>query len=193
MATKSGRYSGWSVSHCGQSIASQSLRHASSFEGARAAIESRLVALSRAHDVLTRENWEAAGIHDVVAQAVQPFRSHGENRITFLGPAARVAPRTALALAMALQELATNAVKYGALSNEAGEVGIRWTVDRSTDRATLHLTWEETGGPPVAAPARQGFGTRLIERSLAQDLNGEVRIAFAPGGVTCTIAAPLLG
>jgi PAS domain S-box-containing protein len=176
-----------------QSIASQSLRHASSFEGARAAIESRLVALSRAHDVLTRENWEAAGIHDVVAQAVQPFRSHGENRITFLGPAGRVAPRTALALAMALQELATNAVKYGALSNEAGEVGIRWTVDRSTARATLHLTWEETGGPPVAAPARQGFGTRLIERSLAQDLNGEVRIAFAPGGVTCTIAAPLLG
>jgi PAS domain S-box-containing protein len=176
-----------------QSIASQSLRHASSFEGARTAIESRLVALSRAHDVLTRENWEAAGIHDIVAQAVQPFRSHGENRITFLGPAARVAPRTALALAMALQELATNAVKYGALSNDAGEVGIRWRVDRSSARATLHLTWEETGGPPVAAPTRQGFGTRLIERSLAQDLNGEVRIAFAPGGVTCTIAAPLLG
>jgi two-component sensor histidine kinase len=92
---------------------------------------------------------------------------------------------------MALQELATNAVKYGALSNEVGEVRIRWTVDRTAVPACLHLRWEESGGPPVQVPKRRGFGTRLIERSLALDLDGDVRIGFAPGGVTCTVDAPL--
>jgi two-component sensor histidine kinase len=97
----------------------------------------------------------------------------------------------ALALAMALQELATNAVKYGALSNAAGEVRIRWTLDRTRIPPCLHLRWEESGGPPVQVPKRRDFGTRLIERSLALDLDGDVRIGFAPGGVTCTVDAPL--
>ncbi|MFD0464767.1 hypothetical protein ACFQY9_25960 [Microvirga aerilata] len=93
---------------------------------------------------------------------------------------------------MALQELATNAVKYGALSNESGEVGIQWTLDGTNVPPCLHLRWEESGGPPVQVPTRRGFGTRLIERSLALDLDGDVRIEFAPSGVTCTVDAPLL-
>jgi two-component sensor histidine kinase len=93
----------------------------------------------------------------------------------------------ALALAMALQELATNAVKYGALSNETGQVRIVWR--DGDDR--LHLTWAEQGGPPVKIPSRRGFGTRLIERSLANDLDGEVRISFEPSGLVCTVDAPL--
>jgi two-component sensor histidine kinase len=98
----------------------------------------------------------------------------------------------ALALAMALQELATNAVKYGALSNTTGQLHIGWSVDREAREQRLHLRWQESDGPSVQAPARRGFGTRLIERSLAQELNGEVRILFEPTGVVCTVDAPLM-
>ncbi len=98
----------------------------------------------------------------------------------------------ALALAMAIQELATNAVKYGALSNDAGEIRIQWMLDHTKAPPCLCLWWEESGGPRVQVPRRRGFGTRLIERSLALDLDGDVRIAFAPTGVICTVEAPLM-
>jgi two-component sensor histidine kinase len=97
----------------------------------------------------------------------------------------------ALALAMALQELATNAVKYGALANTVGRLDVGWSVDRQPGEPRLHLKWQESGGPPVQAPARRGFGTRLIERSLAQELNGKVRILFEPMGVVCIVDAPM--
>ena len=109
-----------------QSIAFQTLRNAASPKDATSALESRLAALAKAHDVLTRENWEAANIGEIVAKAVEPYRSATEHRIHIGGSAARLPPRMALALAMALQELATNAVKYGALSNPAGEVRVHW-------------------------------------------------------------------
>lgn len=97
----------------------------------------------------------------------------------------------ASALALALQELITNAVKYGALSNEMGEIRITWTVSGTGSEKRLHLRWEEMGGPPVEPPSRRGFGSLLIERGLAQQLNGEVRIDFAPSGVVCTMDVPL--
>jgi two-component sensor histidine kinase len=97
----------------------------------------------------------------------------------------------ALALAMALQELATNAVKYGALCNSTGEIDLAWSLDPSTPAPFLRLTWSERGGPAVTPPAHRGFGTRLIERSLAQDIGGRVSIDFAPGGLVCTVEAPL--
>src|SRR5918994_2096075 len=109
-----------------QSIASQTLRNAPSPEQAASAIENRLRALAHAHDVLTRENWEAANLSEIVAQAVEPYRSRGEHRIHVRGSPARLPPRMALAMAMALQELATNAVKHGALSNPTGEVNVHW-------------------------------------------------------------------
>jgi PAS domain S-box-containing protein len=175
-----------------QSITSQTLRAAGSTAAAREAIESRLFALSRAHDVLTRENWEGAWIGEVVAQAISPFQANGPSRIHCRGAEVRLPPSVALALAMALQELATNAVKYGALADEAGKVGISWHVDRTREVPHLVLRWEEEGGPPVTPPTRRGFGTRLVERSLAQGrFSGEARIDFAPGGVVCTIDAPL--
>ncbi|NBJ10116.1 HWE histidine kinase domain-containing protein [Microvirga arsenatis] len=173
-----------------QSIASQTLRNAGTMEEARSAMEARLLALSRAHDVLTRENWEGAGLLEIVREAMAPFRHERERRIHIMGPDVRLSPRMALAMAMALQELATNAVKYGALLNDKGEVRIAWTIPERPERR-LHLTWSETGGPEVEAPRRRGFGTRLIERSLAQDLNGKATIDFAPGGIVCTVDAPL--
>ena len=174
-----------------QSIAAQTLRNASTMDEARWSMEARLFALSRAHDVLTRENWEGAGLSVIVREALAPYRYDRERRLHVTGEDVRLSPRMALALAMALQELATNAVKYGALSNVAGEVRIGWAIRQENGRPHLHLRWSESGGPPVEVPARRGFSTRLIERSLAQDLNGQVRIEFAPTGVVCTVDAPL--
>ncbi|WP_081928711.1 HWE histidine kinase domain-containing protein [Microvirga sp. BSC39] len=173
-----------------QSIASQTLRNTETAAEAKSAIESRLLALSRTHDVLTRENWEGADLYEIVEQAVAPYSSPGENRLHLSGPKVRLSPRMALPLAMALQELATNAVKYGALSNATGQITITWNVEPG-ERSTLKLRWAESGGPVVRIPTRRGFGSRLIERSLAQDLGGQVHINFAPTGVICTVNAPL--
>ncbi|MDB5512185.1 MAG: hypothetical protein JWR08_1668 [Enterovirga sp.] len=173
-----------------QSIAAQSLRGPVSTADGLAAFEGRLMALSRAHDVLTRENWEGADLHDVVDQATAPYRRSGQDRFHIGGDPLRLTPQTALALAMALQELATNAVKYGALSNDQGRVAIGWTLEGMPVEG-LRLRWAETGGPPVSEPSRRGFGSRLIERSLASDLNGKVRIDFAPTGVVCSIEAAI--
>jgi len=174
-----------------QSIASQTLRNAPSLDHASVAIESRLIALSQVHNVLTDRSWAHVALHDIVAQAVEPYRSRGETRIHVQGPRVQVPPRIALALAMALQELATNAVKYGALSNGTGQIKVHWILLDTGTLPRLRLTWEETEGPPVQKPARRGFGTRLIERSLAQELDGEVRIEFSPAGVICSVDAPL--
>ncbi len=177
-----------------QSIAGQSLRRLEGEEAdaARAAFEARLLALARVHDVLTRESWEGAELGTVVADAIRPLEAGDGQRSRFgiSGPALRLPPRLALSIAMALHELGTNAVKYGALSREGGTVDITWTVRRE-DEIRLHLRWTESGGPPVVKPTRTGFGSRLIERSLARELAGEVQLLFAPSGVVCTIEAPV--
>jgi PAS domain S-box-containing protein len=174
-----------------QSIAVQTLRNAASPSQAREAFEGRLMALSRAHDVLTRENWEGARLHQIIARAAEPYTQLRGDRLYVSGPELRLPPRMALAFAMALQELVTNAVKYGALSNETGRIEIVWTIDPVATPARLRLSWEEKGGPPARPPQRQGFGSRLIERSLAQDLDGEVTMTFASTGVVCTVDAPI--
>ncbi len=174
-----------------QSIASQTLRNSGASQEAREALESRLLALSRAHNVLTRENWEGALLHDLVADVFEPYRSDREGRIRCHGGKVHLVPRMALALSLALHELATNAAKYGALSNETGELSLTWMVDHTRTPPLLLLRWKESGGPVVESPIRKGFGSRLIERSLAQDLDGEVRIEYAPTGLVCAVEAPL--
>ena len=172
-----------------QSIAAQTLRAAETTADAREAIETRLLALSRAHDVLTRENWEGADLARSWRRRSSPT-ARSAIRFTSPGRDVRLPPRMALALAMALQELATNAVKYGALSNAAARSPSPGPSERRGPAAP-GPGWTERGGPPVALPARRGFGTRLIERSLAQDLNGGVEIHFAPEGVQFVVDAPL--
>ncbi|HZH10157.1 MAG TPA: HWE histidine kinase domain-containing protein [Microvirga sp.] len=174
-----------------QSIATQSLRTASTAEEARDAVEGRLFALSRAHDVLTRENWDGAYLREVVERAIEPFQGHEGNQFEVSGKDIRLPPRIALALAMAIQELGTNAAKYGALSSEAGRIVLEWTIVNPQGQPHLSMIWQELNGPAVTEPKRRGFGTRLIERSLAQELNGSVEIVFAPTGVICRIDAPL--
>ena len=171
-----------------QSMILQTLRSDATPEQMAQILQSRVLALSAAHDVLTRENWESALLHEVVAGAVTPYEGMGEGLFDIHGPRVRVAPRLALSLAMALHELATNAAKYGALRRPEGRVGIRWRLD---DDAQLELEWRETGGPPVTAPTRRGFGSRLIEQGLARELGAEVLLDFAPGGVVCRMSAAL--
>jgi PAS domain S-box-containing protein len=172
-----------------QSIAFQSLRNAATTDQARRDIEGRLIALSRAHDVLTREGWEGASLREIVAQAIEPFRGLGQGRFTVEGEDLRLAPHRALALAMALQELATNAVKYGSLSTDGGQVTITSTVGGTP--LLMRLVWTESGGPPVSVPSRRGFGSRLIERSLAADLGGRADLQFRAEGIVCIIEAPV--
>lgn len=173
-----------------QSIVAQTARLGGSADEVRRGVEGRLLALSQAHDVLTQENWEGADLRDIVDRAVAPFAAAGDAQFQVSGPALRLTPRQALALSMALHELATNAAKYGALTTNFGRVEVTWKL---TDGGggTVELDWIERGGPPVAPPARTGFGSRLLKRGLAHDLGGEVRLEFAPQGVRCHIRAPL--
>jgi two-component sensor histidine kinase len=128
----------------------------------------------------------------VVAQAIAPYENGaGGSAFRVEGANLRLGPAVALALSMALHELCTNTVKYGALSRPGGHVSILWQIRGEPGRTRLCLSWEERGGPAVSPPRRQGFGTRLIERILTRELNGQVQIDYAPTGLACTIEAPL--
>jgi len=172
-----------------QSIARQSFKPGSDPEATRLAFEGRLQALSEAHDLLTRKQWEAAPMQLVVEDAMRP---HAEpERIAIAGPPIKIPPKTAISLSLAIHELATNAVKYGALSVPDGRIAIRWDRMVADGVEQFTLFWTEEGGPPVTAPERRGFGTRMIERGLAAELNGTAVIEFAPEGLRCRVTAPL--
>jgi two-component sensor histidine kinase/PAS domain-containing protein len=164
-----------------QSIASHTLRFAPDLASARQRIEDRLLSLARAHDLLTTENWSGANLTQVVDRALQPFSS--ANSIVVSGQPIRLSPGQALALSMAIHELATNAVKYGALSKTSGKVEVEWNVSRANGARTLHFRWAEAGGPEVRAPEREGFGRRMLERGLATELGSPTRLTYAPSGV----------
>ena len=175
-----------------QSIAAQTLRGDDVPSRVRDAFTARLVALAEAHDVLTRENWESAELEDVLTITLGMQRQGGKmDRITVKGPRLRLMPRPAVALAMASHELATNATMYGALSNDTGRIEVRWDIQGAANDQRLRLTWTETGGPPVTPPSGNGFGSRLIERGLAAELQGTARLDYRPEGVVATIEAPL--
>lgn len=175
-----------------QSFAVQTLRNASSLDEGRASFSARLIALSKVHNVLVREQWEAANLREVMADALAAYAgSEGTKaRVTYGGVDIRIQPKAALAISMALHELSTNAVKYGALSNSGGRVDVRWRLIDG-EKKEFELEWCESGGPFVVPPRRRGFGSRLIEQGLSQDLSGETRLEFRHEGLICTIRAPL--
>ncbi|HEX7759844.1 MAG TPA: PAS domain S-box protein [Caulobacteraceae bacterium] len=166
-----------------QAVAGQTLRSATDLEQARYSLTSRLLALAKGHDVLTRESWDGADLADIVREALL---AGDQRRLVIEGPSARLTPKSALALSMILHELFTNAAKYGALSNEQGRVSVLWT----REAGALELWWRESGGPPVSPPTRLGFGSRMIE-ALARDLDGVARLDFQPQGLACGITAHL--
>jgi two-component sensor histidine kinase/CheY-like chemotaxis protein len=169
-------------------IASQSFRAATSIEHGQEAMEGRLVALGRAHDLLMQVSWANASLIHTFTGATEPFDSQGARRFYFNGPDIRITSGAVIALAMTLNELCTNTTKFGALSIPSGRVEIAWTADQETQR--LRLTWTERDGPTVAPPTRRSFGTRMME-SVGQQLSGKVRLAYEPSGFIYSLDVPL--
>jgi two-component sensor histidine kinase/CheY-like chemotaxis protein len=169
-------------------IASQSLRTATSIEHGQHAIEGRLVALGRAHDLLLQARWANASLANTIRGATEPYDSESAGRFLIQGPEIRITSGAVIALAMTLNELCTNTTKFGALSVPAGRIEIEWKID--ADKQRLQLTWSEKNGPPVHAPTRRSFGTRLIG-SLGQQLKGEVQLAYDASGFVYVLDVPM--
>lgn len=169
-------------------IASQSFRTATSIEHGQTAMEGRLLALGRAHDLLMQISWSSASLTHTFSGATEPYDSQGMRRFHFNGPDIRITSGAVIALAMTLNELCTNTTKFGALSNVNGRVEIAWTIDEEKQR--MRLTWTEKGGPPVQQPARRSFGTRMMQ-SLGQQLNGSVQLTYDPSGFVYLLDVPL--
>ncbi|HWY60318.1 MAG TPA: PAS domain S-box protein [Rhizomicrobium sp.] len=167
-----------------QAIANQTFRDGPKQE--RNAFSGRLRALSNAHDLLTRQDWDQVSLQDMIRGAVAPFEESRAERVQVWGEEVILKANKALLLAMAIHELATNAVKYGALSNASGTVALTWRIQGAGETRTLALEWRESGGPAVGAPARKGFGSTLIERALHQE-QGRSCIEFRPEGVRCML------
>jgi two-component sensor histidine kinase len=173
-----------------QSLATQTARGTDSPEAFRIAFEGRLIALSQAHDQLTRRHWKSADLRDIVVGATAPYLTHSRDQVVLEGDAITVTPRVALTLALAMHELSTNAAKYGALSVPAGRIGIRWHVQRGP-APILRIEWREREGPQVSVPTRLGFGSRFIEGSVAAELQGTARLDFDAAGLRCTMEIPI--
>jgi two-component sensor histidine kinase len=168
-----------------QSLAWQTAKHAKNLSDFRSMFEARIVALARAHDLLTKRNWMSVPLHSLLEDIVAPYASGDRLRID--GETVDFDARAALSMTMVLNELTTNAVKYGALSKSTGAVSVSWHV---ADGGVLRLSWIEEGGPKVTTPTERGFGTRLIERCVENDVAGKLDLRFESAGVQCFIETP---
>jgi PAS domain S-box-containing protein len=165
------------------SIASQTLRSARDLPTARADFEARIIALSKAHNLLSERQWTST---ELGALLCQEMSAYGEDRVNASGPKVVLNPKASIAFALLMHELTTNAAKYGALSTDRGSVSVDWSVNGEG----LALNWKEAGGPPVAPPGRLGFGTRMIERVVGGELGGTVQSDYAPEGFGCRVSVP---
>jgi PAS domain S-box-containing protein len=171
-----------------QSIVTQTLRGTQTKEEASIAITARILALSRAHNVLTEENWDGADLHSMVANSLEAFQRPDQAAIRIHGPHLRVGPHAALSVALAMHELATNATKYGALSSRDGTVDIGWSLEPDN---VFKLVWTEKGGPAVVRSDRRGFGSRLILQVLPLELRGAAEMDYAESGIVFTLTTTL--
>ena len=172
-----------------QAIAVQTFRSATRSE--REKFEGRLGALAEAHNLLSQERWQGSELSEVIARVLQPYVLNNPNRIKMFGPRVPLTPRLAVVLSMIVHEIATNAAKYGALSNDVGQITLDWEILDEAGARKLRLIWTEAGGPPVVAPVQRGFGSRLIERSARDQLGGEATVDFLPRGVVYTVLCSL--
>ncbi|MBU0724097.1 MAG: sensor histidine kinase [Alphaproteobacteria bacterium] len=169
-------------------ITKQTFQTSLTKDEAQAALGNRIIALGHAHAILTRSSWRGASIHSVIDSALSAHRN-GANTISLQGPALDLTPKAVLSFSLMINELATNAVKYGALSTDQGQVDIIWGIEGTGPDSLFHLTWQEQGGPPVTPPERLGFGSQLIKRSAASDFDGQVQMTYAPEGLRCALSA----
>jgi PAS domain S-box-containing protein len=171
-------------------MAHQTARHSDSLEQFQQSFSQRIRSLGHAHGLLTRTRWEGASLRELLKTELKPRCGHDE-QVHLNGPAIILRPKAALALHMVIHELATNAAKYGALSAAQGHVEVEWYVAQQSDEAQLHLRWTELGGPPVAPPVRRGFGSRVLDATVAYELEGELKLEFRKTGLICVINFPL--
>jgi PAS domain S-box-containing protein len=174
-----------------QSLARQTARHAENLQDFVSRFEMRLLALSRAHDLLTKRHWEHAPLASLAQEVLSPLIGNLAERVQIYGPSVDLNPQAALSLTMAFNELATNATKYGSLSSTMGTLSLGWHLRRAAERTILDIKWRERGGPSVTPPVRQGFGTRLMQRCVEQDLAGEFDLTFEADGVSCRMSFPV--
>jgi two-component system, chemotaxis family, CheB/CheR fusion protein len=174
-----------------QSIAAQTFRFTETPEAFQQTFEARLMALAKTHDLLTKGEWETASLRELLIAELEPYGGMESSRFTLNGQNVQLTSAMALALGLVFHELATNAIKFGALSVPSGSVEIGWEIETSQHRLRWH--WIETGGPPVKKPSRRGMGSRVIEKGLMHEFGGEARIDFDPSGVQCSIDIPLPG
>jgi len=174
-----------------QSLAAQTARAAATPALFRERFEGRLIALSKAHDQLTQHHWESADLRALLSASFAPYLGTVPERVVLRGESVVLRPRIVLTLAMAMHELATNAAKYGALSAPGGSIVIAWRSVEEDGRPMLRIDWVEHGGPPVTPPAQRGFGSKLIEGSIASELGGGAKMIFAPEGLRCEMAIPM--
>lgn len=176
-----------------QAVAHMSFRKDQPIAEAKKDFTGRLQALSSAHDILTEQKWAGADFRHVVRRALRPFNLDAVDRLKLEGGQVRLGPRQALTLAMAVNELATNSVKYGALSDDGGSVALRWRRIRGESGMQLRFEWIESGGPPCAPPERAGFGSTLLTRILPGDFAGEAALDYSETGLKYTLSAPWPG
>ncbi len=169
-----------------QALVSHTSRSATSLRDFAEGLDRRIRSMSRAQSLLTESRWEGVSIDALVHEELAAYKTH-DNNIRIVGPSVILEPKSALALSLAIHELATNAAKYGALSVESGRLDIGWKIGASGE---LELAWQESGGPRVLVPERRGFGSTLIERVLAMEIGGRSKLSFEPGGVQCSIRLP---
>jgi two-component system CheB/CheR fusion protein len=174
-----------------QAIALQTLASADGLDAFRKDFLARLQALSASHGLLAEHDWRGTGVREVAGAILAPYQRDGAPRVHVAGPDVRLTPGAALAIGLALHELATNAAKYGALSTDEGAVELQWRLREQRGARWLDIDWIEGAGPPVVAPTRRGFGTRLLVDGLRHELEAEVSLDFAASGLRCAIRIPL--
>lgn len=174
-----------------QAISAQTLRGEVPFATARDAFNARLMALSRAHDVLMRGSWTTASLRELVESAAHLHSGGDEKRFHVAGPDVRIGPGAALAFALVLHEMSTNAAKYGALSVPNGRVSVLWETIEDVLEPQLWFRWKEERGPPVPAPGNRGFGSRLIEHSFRQYSGGVAKVEYLKEGVQLSVKCSL--
>jgi two-component sensor histidine kinase len=172
-------------------MAALTARSAESPAAYKASLEARILALSKTHNLLTEAAWETVSLRDIFRIELEPYDDGSGHRIELEGPLVPLAPRVAVALGMAAHELTTNAAKHGSLSVPEGKVRVRWEVTTSGRGSRLQLTWKEVGGPAVTRPSRTGFGSRLLQKGIARDLDGETHLDFAVEGLGCRMLVSL--
>ena len=174
-----------------QLLAAQTIRKCGLPKDVQDDFEARLIALSHAHDHLTRGRWEPVDLHSIVEKAVEPYRELTTEMVRICGEQIKVGAQASLTLAMIFHELANNAAKFGALSSEQGRLAVSWQVANGVCAPTLVINWEESGGPPVQEPDRLGFGSRLLQHGITRQFKGFTRLDYDPSGLRCRMEIPL--